>query len=645
MSGDYENFRGTRQGKYFPSWRKYLSAYTASGSLDDAIRSINKSSRRLNDNLEEPTVLPGVPLRDVIAPARIAPWPTFVLGSGCLTARDWAEESGGTSKADLSDALERVSRDRVARAQTLSFVDNLALNRSERSLDSPGLSPAPRSAEHWDFIARTALAATLLTRLYGHSIAESAQIVTDSHRERITLPRNPFTRREYIAPLEAELKKLTTKPTEGRALRSSLASLAESILASLEGGEVQRAHVELLSAFLWFLLTEDTFLYPDWSDLLLFEAFMDEELMERIAEDEAWHDSQLKPSTTAMGSAAPVARWLTARLAEISENSWASRDDARRSPTPRDEFYDAIAAILGQQADRYHSFEDVGSDHKPPLPTGFVTTFDLELEMAMWQRSLSFAEPRPFVVIVPVVVPEKTKTSVSLRWAWREVVPTADGDQLRALRDGGTGAWTLIGKGGSLPGPLRDTPETWGRTPVIVRLAGSPLMSVDVAGITDLRQALLLDEYTAVSHTVLDLTAAAQSSPYTNTLESMKGLPASLTESRLTAASAYMPRYWMFLGTQLNDSGVRMRLLSNQIAFAAQNVKDGVSENVAGMAINRRSRPNDREVFHWFGLDVVKADVVGSVTEPLRKLHSTLEGVFDTAESSIRAAIERDEWA
>lgn len=649
MSGNFERFRGTRQGGYYNSWPEFLQQHARDmpRSLNGAIRNINTTNRRLSDNVEDETVLPGLALRHIIAPARSSPWPTFVLGSGCLSARDWPPSKDVTSKQHLEDALVRAIADTDLHGPTVAFVDNLALNRSERPLDSAGLNPAgePRTEPHWGFIAETAVAAMLLTRLYGNAIADSTQIVTDSHREQITIPASAQFRRALVDPLVTVLGALATNETEGQPVRASLASLASSILASVnQEKEVQRAHVELLTAFLWFLLTEDTFLYPDWSDLLLFEAFMDEAL---LLQEPVWRDSQIKPSTTAMGTAGPVASWLTPRLEAITENSWTSRIDADAKTTPRDAFYDSIAALLGQQADNYHSFEEAGeqaSIHKPPLPTCFVTTFDLELEMAMWQRSLTYDKPRPFIVILPVVLAvgngggAPTNSSVSLRWVWRKVVPTGGDDQLKALRDGGPGVWSLLGE--TLPGPLTNRPAEWGRTPIIVRLAGSPLMSVTMEGVANLRQALLLDEYTAVSQTVLDLTAAAQNQSDENTADYTNGLPPVLTSSNLKPSTAYMPRYWMFLGTQLSDAGVRLRLLSNQITFAQENVKHGVFENVAGVAINRRSRPADRDVFHWYGLDVVRADVVTSVTEPLKALHAELEGVFSHVQDVIRTAAQ-----
>ncbi len=638
MSGNPERFRGTRQGGYYNSWKEFLKQHAKDSprTLDGAIRNINTTNRGLSYNPADQTVLNGLALRHVIGPNRSAPWPTFVLGSGCLSARDWPQSTSATSKQNLVDALARANVDTDFRDWTLTFVDNLAMNRSERPLDSAGLTPGEQRTEsQWGFIADTAVAAMLLTRLYGNAIADSNQIVTDSHREQITIPENAQFRRDCVDPLVIMLEALATNETEGQPVRASLASLASSIRASVnQDKEVQRAHVELLTAFLWFLLTEDTYLYPDWSDLLLFEAFMEEAL---LPEESAWRDSQLKPRTTAMGTSGPVASWLTSRLEAITENSWHSRMNPESKATPRDAFYDSIAALLGQQADHYHSFKRAGDQsslHEPPLPTCFVTTFDLELEMAMWQRSLSYNEPRPFIVILPIVVPvgnaggATTNSVVSLRWVWREVLPISGADRLEALRDGGPGAWSLLDE--TTPGPLNNAPEDWGRTPVIVRLAGSPLMSVTIEGEANLRQALLLDEYTAVSQTVLDLTGGANGHEY--------GLPSVLTSSKLSPPTAYMPRYWMFLGTQLSDAGVRLRLLANQITFAQENVLNNVFENVAGVAINRRSRPTDRDVFHWYGLDVVNADVVTSVTEQLQALHAKLEEVFADVKDAIKTA-------
>lgn len=653
MNRDFGTLQSVRVGTYFPGWDDYVRRYTDG----DTRRSLRWSLEHINSDLRilrfTDESLRDLPMRETIGRARTVPWPTFVLGSGCLGVGELQDATLEVSES-LRVALAACTDDVWLGQQALQFIDQLAIDRTGQRLESAGLgrrAGALRDAAEWEFVAQVAMAAHLLTRLYGEAIARTAQIVSETHREEVLIGESSGgwieVHRDLVDPLARALKVLAKPPgVRGQIARVSLASLASSIDdAVTKDRKVHRAHVELLTAFAWFFLTEGTNVYPDWSDLLLFEAFVDADVPAYAAKAPAWHDSRLKPRQTAIGAVDQVAQWLTDRLGLIAEDSWRARDQGpdRAKPTKRAALYDAVAALLGQQADNYHSYEDLaaGSSHKPPLPTCFVTTFDLELELAMWQRSLTQAEPSPFIVILPVLLRAPgPHDAVSLRWIWREVVPSRDRDALQNLRESDPSAWTLLSEE-TLPPPLQNRPEVWGRTPMIVRLAGSPLMSVHLNDADGLRQALLLDEYTALSQTVQDLTSAAQEST-----GRIAGLPEDLTRTDMRTESAYMPRYWMLLGAQLSDPGIKLRLLSSQITAAQANTKAGIRSMITGVAINQRSRPADRDVFHWYGFDVVRDDVVQSegrsLAEDLRELHTELEAVFKRIHAEIDGARRTD---
>ncbi len=690
MSDTYETFRELQSGEYFDSWPDFLTrrGQQNARTLEAAIRKNNTVFRELSNDVEKESVLKGAFLRGLVVPARSTPWPTFVLGSGCLTASASAKDSARVV-ARFTAAVRAATDVEGHQGFTIDFLNNLSRNRSEQPLATAGLglaTGAERSRDDWAFIGKTALAAMLLTRLYGLALAYSAQVVSDASREEVEVPAADaegwLEDDRVVQPLIRALEVLMESHVPARSAQRSLQSLAHSVLVAVrDRHRVHRAHVELLTAFTWFILTEDTSVYPDWSDLLLFGAFVDVDTDVDVDENAApppWDAAQLKPRTpiTADG---PVAEWLTTRLLTITKHSWESRG-SKDAETARYALYDAVAALLRQQADNYHGVRDAVSGsavHETPLPTCFVTTFDLELEMAMWQLALKAETPQPFVIILPVVRTEAKPapapslglelTSVSLAWAWREIVPEPGVEPLTVLRDGGPEAWKFLDR--ELPPTLGEAIDARGRTPVIVRLAGSPLMNVEIANVVSLRQALLLDEYTALSQTVLDLTSAAREnldgdrSPddyhddyddyddYDGSGEGARprdrniytsGLPTALTSSQLDPETAYMPRYWMFLGAQLSDSGVRLRLLTNQITAARLNNRKIDSHAPLGVAINRRSRPADRDVFRWYGLDVVRGNVVESgrhsLTAQLTALHESLEkqfaavqGVFDQA--------------
>ncbi len=670
MSVSFEAYREVQVGAYFGSWLDYLGARCMNQqkkSLDEALRTVNTRDRQLAEQLRKKDPLSYLPYGPLVATARGTPWPTFVLGTGCLGAST-STPDGGAIKSALTAAVAAASDDHDVQRDLERFLDNLTRNRTGQPLESAGLGYAngeERSSEEWAFIARTALAAMLLTELYGEALVHLSQVVSDSHREEIEVPEanHPgwHLHDALVMPLLAALQTLVETEAGDESERASLQSLARSILTAVrDDRRVRRAHVELITAFTWFVLTENTHIYPDWSDLLLFGAFLDSDVADAGAP--AWDNPHLKPKTPIQVDG-PVARWLTLRLSTITQSSWKSRLEGE-SPSARAELFDAVAAILLQQAANYAAVTVAPGGiaaYDPPLPTCFVTTFDLELEMAMWQQALADEEPRPFVVVLPVVrAGQNAKSrsdnvtgSVSLGWVWREIVPSRGVDAIEVLRGGDPKEWKLLDR--ELPPALRDDVAERGSTPIIVRLAGSPLMRVadEVADPTAtdnkdapvLSQALLLDEYTALSQTVLDLTSAVQQSHDKNLFTA--GLPASLTDSHLNPEHAYMPRYWMFLGAQLSDSGIRLRLLASQITAAQANLDHGVGDAPLGVAINRRSRPADRDIFHWYGFDVVRHDVVApgrhSLAAELRDLNGKLAQRFARISAQIDAGAA--EWS
>ena len=68
--------------------------------------------------------------------------------------------------------------------------------------------------------------------------------------------------------------------------------LSPEVIANIEDDgitHVHRSHVEVLSAFVWFFLTDDTDIYPGWSDTLLFQARAERQ----IPGDEPFDDLEL----------------------------------------------------------------------------------------------------------------------------------------------------------------------------------------------------------------------------------------------------------------------------------------------------------------------------------------------------------------
>jgi hypothetical protein len=181
--------------------------------------------------------------------------------------------------------------------------------------------------------------------------------------------------------------------------------------------------------------------------------------------------------------------------------------------------------------------------------------------------------------------------------------------------------WALLTEGNIRPGgPAEELAS--GTIPIIVRLTGSPLMHVphapellETANTSAFHHALVLDEYIAIQQTAADL--------------ALRGLL-----PRLTRNSSRGPqRFWLLLGTQLEDSAVRFRLVAPQIVnglgptesseASAGEARRGIGYR-SGVLVNERSQTSYRELFYWHDFDVVDAHHL-SLVDDLRSLSKRVE--------------------
>ena len=548
-----------------------------------------------------------------------APWLTFVLGTGCLALSD-AVAARGSGLDPLYAAFDKLDQGvpgLLLGSIASQYFKRLLVDREVMDTNSL-VSDDPDAPQDWEYTAKVILAAALGTKTYASALAHSAHILTSSHRERVEFdPRDDEwlpTQTSTVDPFTAVLGDLSDAGRTGGGARLVLGKLCEEVRTGLVGtrGSLLRANVELLTAFTWYFVTLGTATYPGWSELLLIEA--------------------LQASTADPGDAPPRPHlrnltnetFSTHSLQGTSRRSWATRTEPR-AMTSRDRFYDSVARVLRQQSEVYSAGMGVGG--RPPLPVAHVTSFDLELEMALWSIG------KPFVVVIPLlaVSEDHSINSASVHWLWARITPdlTIDhAEQFEALR-GALKAHDWY--------PADET--AWGRSssryngePVVVRLAGSPLMEVPSAEVTGiatsepLHHALLLDEYSAWQQAILELSQ-------------LRGLAKAFTR-----ATPDVPRFWLFLGTQLSDGAIRIRLLTHEFAALAADQRTQLqaqadvaepaeptdddeesaaqdadrSGHRAGIVVNRWSRATDRDLFHWHRLDVIQAS------------HSELQPLIDT---------------
>ena len=237
------------------------------------------------------------------------------------------------------------------------------------------------------------LCAALLTRLYHLSSAAAPDALSRTGHDRVSLPVGRAGSAELesnaLAPVLALLGELiaSTDPnspdTGDAVLHQALTTIDNSLNSRVHQLSLRVADIQLLTELCWYSLTQGTSVYPGWSDLLLhLSTRTSPALFDRWLPRPAFDDID-------------AACWFVEqRYAATTQLSWDQLVDDDESD--RERFYATVAGILRQQAVLRQGFRQ-SSPLQPPLASAFVTSFDLELEMAMWRSSTE-----PFVVAVPM---------------------------------------------------------------------------------------------------------------------------------------------------------------------------------------------------------------------------------------------------
>src|SRR5580693_7660151 len=324
------------------------------------------------------------------------PWITLVLGSGCLEA---GHDISGTRVRDVPAIVQRLlaavdplpdgtNAAKLAGAFAASLIaDRLGPSASRDSGDDseaaaePG-DPRPQAGDSFDTAtdlktAKLLLCAALLTRLYHLASAAAPDALSRTGHDRVSLPIG----RAGSAELETD------------ALQPVLVLLEELISSAEENGHdpgdavlhqsLRVADIQLLTELCWYSLTQGTSVYPGWNDLLLhLSTRSSPALFDRWLPRPAFDDIDA------------ACQFVEQRYAATTRLSWTQLEDDDQ--TDRERFYATVAAVLRQQAALREGFLQ-SSPLQPPIASAFVTSFDLELEMAMWRSSTE-----PFVVAVPM---------------------------------------------------------------------------------------------------------------------------------------------------------------------------------------------------------------------------------------------------
>ncbi len=644
------------------------------------------------------------------------PWFTPIVGSGCLQL--------GNGPTIALKKLERVVQDEV-KALELAAIPDLpppdaiatdfaSLLLRTRTHDAP-FDKRPTGGEEGEDgeqgaaptqgTARLTLLTAILTRL--HHLGAS----------RAFKPMSRLWISDHVLFTEGDPHETALLKMAIKILRSMLAEPVatpysdavtlllrriDSDLARMDDQKLFVLDLRMLTELTWILLISETSIYPGWSDLLL-------ELLLELTKEEG----SLTGYRPRIQELWELDNNLARLLIRPTILSWKARQDPEPLQ-PREEFYSAIAELLRTQA-ALHSllhFEDTGSDddedydqviarrvgltavqerlaadvehkravakrdRKPsppaamdvkfPYPAAFVTSFDLELEAALW------GEGRPFRVVIPVFSASHGDIA-DLVWITALIDPVEDRnlpyhqdydpETSGGLLEYDDGDWPQI----SVPDDLhvlRAAARDWrvaekdiaatgeehgGKHPIVVRVTGSPLMvlpPVEGALKSDfenhlqlaeeeersLRHALAIDEYTSVRQAEHELFFAARNQA--------RGLPIGLS----TGAGS-IERVWVGFGVQVDDPAIRLRMFSQLSAASIkqrvdlyakgqdgstdEDDEDGPEHSVGstnlqsnplavkGLAVNRRIDEDQSTALQWLGfkfvVDSSAADLIPDV--------------------------------
>jgi hypothetical protein len=547
------------------------------------------------------------------------PWLTPVLGSGCVSAPDPGQLAALRALPDqLAQSFTgMVLPDGTKTEDVLrTFATSLLSDRIPKFRRRGVVAPAPDSVardirqppppENVAVIGHCVLAAALLTTAWHEMVAISG--VAARQRELLVLPPTDHLRWAVIAvsqlpsalaSLDLVVNEENTRPSP--VLATSLAALRglhdklEHLLDG-DGSRLSGHDISGLVEIAWLLMIEPGGLYPGWRDLMSAAMFASNTDPSTGLLDLSHPRPALRNLLDATTHAVPITS-----LEVATTHSWRDRGNG----SPREAFYSGIAEVLAVQRSSGGSSD--------PIPAAFITSMDLELEMALVQRG------ERFTVVVPYYFLYRGQRETNFRAMFFWIAATID-------PPAGAADWEHFDlRQASIPWRVV-TGDLVRRTNgvVVVRLVGSPLMPAahadsqahnpvngkpfagrkllaELAELAathtgsgldtfeksypewDLTPAFLLDEYSGLHQ----MAVAVQG-----------GLPRNLMAFSRTAAF----RYWLAVGVQIDDPLIRM-VLASQVDTSG----DGSNVQHQGVMVNLNITPGEVDLLSWQGFDAVQS--------------------------------------
>jgi hypothetical protein len=581
------------------------------------------------------------------------PWLTLVLGSGCLELPDEPNFSAGGLAAGVADALETLEWVEGTDSPATIAQDYVETLARDRIRSEPAAGSANSTVKVDELAARLSLVAALLTRFF--HLAQAAQPTAMSRWDDDVAMLDPalaamsdLTRSldaQVVTPVIEQIldiqRMLTTRTNHD--IRESA---VDALLTDIHDGLAPRdprsprvlhvEHLRLVTETAWHYLITDMAIYPGWTDLLL-------DLMLKDGGEAIEGTRRTRPSYANLQMLPDIVQRL---LRKPTESSWEWADPERERVTVRDRMYAGAAEVLIAQAEALHE-----SEFKLSLPpaAAFVTSFDLELEMALWIRLRERTEAMYSVAIPVHVLKSPASEEAELCWLLGDVYVASGGSWAGQLdRIQRPENWRLLT-------PEFDKPELLSR-PIVVHLSGCPLFELptlrqgsaeakqlisdlDQVGIsvelgtTTIAHAITVDEYLALRQSEAELFWLSNDRLDPDARTS-RALPPDLLSDRDTN-----PRFWMALGLPIGDPAIRHRVVSQITVRRLRETADRPADtparaasalgarpaamqsaeetgldktnrrfDVDGVAINRRVDDDEANLLYWLGLDVVEAD-------------------------------------
>jgi len=632
------------------------------------------------------------------------PWITPVMGSGSLdlgdgeridqqsvreAAAQWFRGADGVHpddlKAALPDDLDDVGD--VAASFARDLEDDRRATHDDPSRAAEDLLEATPTT------AALSLVTAVLTWLY-HEVRMVSGAPTSRWwaREEAHLPTRGLeaTAAKETAEAASRLidQLLASEEEFAGPVTGAARSLLESIKAHLADGRVILDELRVLTEVSWLALVEGSSIYPGWSDLLLklVIGFSDKgpprgvhpdvrhhtELGERVRNllltptDRSWKDHTRKQPRNARTRLYRAVAALLVEQAHIFSTLHPAQPMDDTDPELDKRFASArelVDSITQESRERISAFPEFRQrwigDPEVPYPTCFVTSFDVEVEMALWAGNI------PFRLVLPVLVVAPTGDSGELVWLTTEINPTTGSPRRLDHLLGGEGrCWEFASR-------VFEDP-TGGDRPVVVRLTGTPLFDLPdfeadhdlcaelekvVPAFERICHALTVDEYTSMRFSENEWFFAGQASMQTDQAPEPDAPRRRDLPSQLATGTRTNERFLVALGVQLDDPAIRSRMLSQfSVAAVARRIDEqgksspvtaGISD-VLGIAVNRRMDEDEAVALHWLGFDLALDTDCGDLTlqlehctEHLRAVRGELDGRSRSSGTTARAAWAR----